>query len=106
MNKSAAVIEHLTDLAGERRDDCGVKECVKPGKDHATNDDADNDLYGSVNVALACLSGKSGLGTGCKSIAFLLDVFDDFFMLFVSFQISIYLGVAICVMAPQMRLVS
>lgn len=79
MNKSAAVIEHLTDLAGERRDDCGVKECVKPGEDHAANDDTDNDLYGSVNVALACLSGKSGLGTGCKSIAFLLDVFDDFF---------------------------
>ena len=48
----AAVVEHFTDLSGERGDDRAVEEEIETGEDDTTDNDTDDDLHARVDIAL------------------------------------------------------
>ena len=97
MTGLAAVVEHLTDLSGERGDDRAVEEEIETGEDDTTDNDTDDDLHARVDIALTGGGLDGGLGRNDCLVELVLDAVDEilhvfftsFFLCFFDFGFSL-----------------
>ena len=97
MTGLAAVVEHLTDLSGERGDDRAVEEEIETGEDDTADDYADDDLHARVDIALTGGGLDGGLGRNDCLVELVLDAVDEilhvfftsFFLCFFDFGFSL-----------------
>ena len=77
----ASVVEHLTDLGVETRQDHGVKQGVQAAKNDGTDDNGDDDLHAGIDEALGAGivygGGCGGLGVDGDGVELGLDLVDD-----------------------------
>ena len=69
----AAVVEHALNLGSQSGDDGGVEERVKTGKDHAADNNADDDLNAGIDIALTGGGLDGGLGGDDYGVELVLD---------------------------------
>lgn len=63
---STGVVEHISDLGREVRDNGRVEECVESCENDSADNNADDDLDTGIDVAFARLGGKGSLGGGWR----------------------------------------
>ncbi len=77
--QSACVIEHLTDLGGEGRDNGRIKQGIQSCEDHAANYNADDDFDTRIDISLGGIAGDHCLGTDDEFVALLLNLVENLF---------------------------
>ena len=75
--RSAVIAEEFGHFRGDGRHDGRVEERVEPGEQERADDDRDEDLYASIDVALAAGAGESSLRAVGNGGELVLDGFDD-----------------------------
>ena len=78
----AGVVEHVADLGGKCRDDGGVEERVETRKDHAADNDTDDDFHAGVDVAFTRLGFEGGLRGDRHAVCLVANGFEEFHIVF------------------------